>query len=406
MDLQTLSVVGCESFPWSITALSSAHPTVPLTIATNLGLHLHDYKAPSRTTNDHTEVIDNFSTIGAQHFYDRSFKSLFTDDPLPPYAPLNQPGPLSILHLPEPGSASEVSDDIYLAGRFPHIPHYDRRAFPKVMDTIYSGGSLCSMTASPYPFSAPEFEHMRRAEYSVDEVEVCKTLPGGRTLIAAGDYNLKGTLELYGLSPRGTQPRDVGHSNVSQYKNRFTMSGSRLLSVVNHGAKIAVCDAQGAIKWFERDGFTEVREVRIGQFRPPRDRIPTTVHDPNGVMDRFMHNNPFVMHNNPFMNRILSDNVRVELARKLVPTGREGNRTANDNDLVFWTGEQLACLGFSKRRGTQPEDFLPVGEGGLEDGQGSESERRYGMMMSYIMGQQADEARWLAGLMAEGNGDI
>lgn len=37
VDLSRLTVVGCESFPWSITALSTTDAGVPLTVGTNNG---------------------------------------------------------------------------------------------------------------------------------------------------------------------------------------------------------------------------------------------------------------------------------------------------------------------------------------------------------------------------------
>jgi hypothetical protein len=324
VDLQHLSVVGCESFPWSITALSPAHPAVPLTIATSLGIHLYDYKEGRSAPQDHTERVDGFSTIGAQYYYEQNIKSLFSDVPLPPYAALAQPGPLSIVHLQKPGSEVELSDDIFVAGRFSNILQYDRRKFPAIKCSIWSGGSLCSMASSPYPFAAKEYESRRKGELTIEQVAASKALNGGRTLIACGEYSQKGSLEVYGLSP----PSEA-KTETTNFKNRFTASGGKLLSVVNHGTRIAVSDAQGYIKWFERDGFTEVRRCKIGHNEGEGEQ------QTGGV----------------FASMPSAD----DLARKILPT-KEGGTRVNDDDLLFWTGENLGLVSFGPERPIENSD--------------------------------------------------
>jgi hypothetical protein len=371
VDLQTMSVVGCESFPWSITALSSANATIPLTIATSLGIHLHDYRSRASTPVDDEVRVDGFGSTGAQYYYEQGLRNLFADVPLPPYAPLAQPGSLSILHLQEPGSLADLSDDIYVAGRFTSILHYDRRMFPSIKDTIYSGGSLCSMTSSPYPFSGLCSERRRRGQMSVEDVDESKKLPGGRTLIACGDYNHKGSLEIYGLSP---SPDTSGKMEVAGHQNRYTASGAKLLSVVNHGARIAVSDAMGYIKWFERDGFTEIRRCRLDRREPPHNRIGEyweegRRHSPGGM------------------------------ARKILPTGAPKGAKVNANDLLFWTGDKLGAVGFSTQPGTMPRDFF----GPEEADERSEEARRYEEAMMQGLLQHADQQRWLAEL---GLGDM
>jgi hypothetical protein len=368
VDLQTMSVVGCESFPWSITALSSANATVPLTIATSLGIHLHDYRSRPSTPVDYDEKVDGFGSTGAQYFYEQGLRNLFSDVPLPPYAPLAQPGSLSILHLQEPGSLADLSDDIYVAGRFTSILHYDRRIFPSIKDTIHSGGSLCSMTSSPYPFSGLCSERRRRGQMSVDDVNESKSLPGGRTLIACGEYSTKGTLEIYGLSP---SPDLSGKMEIAGHQNRYTASGAKLLSVVNHGARIAVSDAQGYIKWFERDGFTEIRRCRIGHCEGPRNATGEDLGPPTFNRD--------------------------DMARKILPTGSvQGGTEANDNDLLFWTGDKLGSIGFTTKPGTLPQDFFEPGEIDEQD----EETTRYDEAVRQALMQHAEEARWLGELRA------
>lgn len=363
VDLQNLSVVGCESFPWSITALSPAHATVPLTIATSLGIHLYDYKEGRSAPPDYTERVDGFSTIGAQYYYEQNLKALFSDVPLPPYAALAQPGPLSIVHLQRPGSEVDVSDDIFVAGRFSNILQYDRRTFPAIKCSIWSGGSLCSMTGSPYPYGAREYESRRKGDLTMEQVADSKMLNGGRTLIACGEYSQKGSLEVYGLSPPSEAKTETSH-----FKNRFTASGSKLLSVVNHGTRIAVSDAQGYIKWFERDGFTEVRRCKIGHNEGEGQRTPAM-----------------------FASMPSAD----DLARKILPT-KEGSTRVNDNDLLFWTGEKLGLVGFGPEPLPDNNRFDPDAERTAQhiiEAYDSEEER-YRELMRLGLYQNAQNDAW------------
>ncbi|KAK3903782.1 hypothetical protein C8A05DRAFT_32486 [Staphylotrichum tortipilum] len=383
VDLRRLSVVDCESFPWSITALSAASPTVPLTVGTSLGIHLHDYRSRKPPQNDRGETIDGFDRMGAKEFYQRSLRSIFDDEPLPPYAPLSQPGPLSIVHLQQPGQEADLSDDIYVAGRFSNILHYDRRKFPAIRGSIHSGARLCSMTSLPYPFSALDGELRRKGELSVEQVEASKTVAGGRTLIACGEYNTKGALELYGLSPSAlAQTGTPGGLQNSTFKNRQTCSHSKLLSVVSHGSRLAFSDGSGYIKWFERDGFTEVRRCRIGHSE--RSQAPSIFASMPGSDD---------------------------IARKLLPTrpaagGGDGSsddgggQGTNNNDLLFWTGEKLGLVTFSARPGFAAEDF----EAGRapEDQELAAAESEYGERMRRALERQADDVRFVRNLGLDG----
>jgi hypothetical protein len=379
VDLQRLSVVDCESFPWSITALSAASPTVPLTVGTSLGIHLHDYRARKPPRNDRGETIDGFDRMGAKEFYERSLRRLFDDEPLPLYAPLSQPGPLSILHLQSPGQEADLSDDIYVAGRFSNILHYDRRKFPSIRGSIHSGARLCSMTSLPYPFSTLDSELRRKGELSLEQVEASKNITGGRTLIACGEYNTKGSLELYGLTPSTpTQNTSTpGGLQNSTFKNRQTCSQSKLLSVVNHGTRLAFSDGSGYIKWFERDGFTEVRRCRIGHSE--RSQSPSIFASMPGSDD---------------------------IARKLLPTAPTTGQTSssdgrgsNTNDLLFWTGEKLGLVTFTARPGFAAEDFEEQLEGrDLEALVRESEEKAYSEKMRLALERQADDVRFVRNL--------
>ncbi|CAP60030.1 uncharacterized protein PODANS_1_3500 [Podospora anserina S mat+] len=323
VDLPTLSVIHRETFPWSIATLSAANSAVPLTVGTSLGLHLHDYRSRSPPRADIVDTIDAFdgTKVQLEDISQDPYRQLFDDSPLPPYVPLAQPGPVSILHLPVEGQPSSLSDDIYVAGRFKSILHYDRRQFSRIKGTVYSGANLCSMTSLPYPFSYEDSQARRQARLSLEQVEKSKSAPG-RTLIACGEYKSKGSLELYGLPPVGEPAR-----------NRQTCARSKLMSVVNHGSCLAVADGMGYVKWFERDGFTEVRRHRIGHSE--RTEGPSIFASMPGSGD---------------------------LARKLLATraaalSSSGEAQVNNNDLVFWTGEKLGLLSFSSQPGFGSSDF-------------------------------------------------
>ncbi|RYP62983.1 hypothetical protein DL770_009488 [Monosporascus sp. CRB-9-2] len=297
VDLETMAIVRDQTYEWSINTLSTVQPTVPLTVGTTLGLHLHDHRSPSHS--------------------------------LPLYAPLAQPSPLSILHLEQAGRQDTVSDDIFVAGRFSNILHYDRRMFPSIQGSIHSGAKLCAMTSLPYPFSCIDTELRRDFQLSEEQVKRAKNEPG-RTLIACGEYNTKGSLEMYGVSAETRGEGNPRAFRKSAMKNRQTASRSKLLSVINHGTRIVYSDGQGYLKWVERDGVTEVRRHKIG------------------LSER-------VAHRSLFGSMPGSD----EIALKILSTksGQDGNETINDDDLLLWTGERLGIVSFSSKPGFFADEF-------------------------------------------------
>ena len=371
MDLQSLVVVACEALPWSITTLSTASPTVPLTIGTSLGIHLHDPRSPLSVRQEHAEAVDGMGYATARDIIQqRDWRSLFDDTPLAPYAPLSQPTPLSILHLPRSGQDDDISDGIYVAGRFSNILHYDRRRFPAIQGSIHSGASLCSMAALPYHFSAVDSELRQMGSLSLEQVEASKA-GRGQTLIAVGDYNTKGSLELYGLTPTPETPTTVaGGLHNSVLKNRQTASSAKLLSVVNHGARIVVSDGRGSVNWFERDGYTEVRRLRIGHSDEEEARTSLFASMPGSG----------------------------EIARKLLPTRlAPSDDAANDNDLLFWTGDKLGLVGFAARPSFTASDFIDEVLS-AEEMEAAKEEKAYGEKMRRALEWQADNVRWVRGL--------
>ncbi|KZL70583.1 f-box domain-containing protein, partial [Colletotrichum incanum] len=368
VDLNRLEVVGEQSFEWSITALSSAAPGLPLTVGTSLGIHLYDYRARVRSPSEIVDQIDMLAVDMGSGLSARRSRNVF-DDPLPPYAPLSQPTPLSILHLPKPCDEHSFSDDIYVAGRFSNILHYDRRTFPSIMGSIHSGARLASLASLPYPFSTLDSETRRRSDLSAEQVMASKMRKGGRTLIAGGEYNTKGSLELYGLCPRsGDSSADLMQN--STMKNRQTSSQSKILSVTNQGTRIVFSDGSGLLKWFERDGFTEVRRHKIGHSE---------------VSER-----PSLFASMPGSD---------DLARKILSTQtRNGLDNVNDDDILFWTGEKLGLVSFSSKPGFTADDFEEPAPKSEEEAKVEEAEKEYGERMRLALERQADDVRFVRGL--------
>lgn len=390
IDLDTLRVVGSESFPWSITTLSTTNPALPLTVGTTLGVHLYDYRARGSAATAVLSSgvdggIDGFDRLGATDHYRRSLRALFDDEPLPPCASLAQPGPLSILHLDRSGAAEWAGDDIYVAGRFSNILHYDRHKFPSISGSIFSGARLCAMTSLPYPFSASDSEQRRKGQLSLNQVNAIKA-DRGRTLVACGEYNTKGSLELYSLRSETTPQGGGGGGGTTKsddrmLQNRQTSSQSKLLSVANHGTRLVFSNGSGVLKWFERDGFTEVRRCRIGDCEISGANNASGGEQRQGL--------------SLFSSMPGSD----DLARKLLPTQPErgGSGAVNENDIVFWTGERLGLIGFSAKAGFTADEFEEEAWS-AEELEKQRAERDYSERLQRALQRQAEDARFVQGL--------
>ncbi|KAI9171786.1 hypothetical protein HJFPF1_01277 [Paramyrothecium foliicola] len=357
VDLNRLEVVSRESFEWSITTLSPIHEGVPLTVGTSLGIHLHDFRARAMVPHEVVDRVDE-----PQWSETNVLKAIFDTTPLPPYASLSQPTPISILHLPMPGSHSLVSNDVYVSGRFSNILHYDRRKFPAIVGSIYSGALIKSLAALPYPFSTVDNEVRRMGELSAAQVAETKTLSDGRTLIAGGGYKSKGALEIYGLSSAGDTLGSAMLQN-STLKNRHSAASSTILSVTNHGTKIVFSDGSGLIKWFERDGITECRWHRIGHS----DSAESSLFASSPAAD--------------------------DLARKIVSTKLErGNDRPNTDNIMFWTGEKHGLLSFTTAPLWSDKDL----ETSLTEEE--EQSQQYSEQMRKALGRQAAEVHFVSNL--------
>ncbi|KAJ5440685.1 hypothetical protein N7491_003091 [Penicillium cf. griseofulvum] len=399
VDLETLRVISQQRYPWSIFALSQETDySVPLTLATTLSLQIYDSRLSAveeeeaislrceQVAKPYASELGIFAHSDSPLFQLRSngrpptrIRSPGPSDKGANYAPLFQPGPLSILHPPAPHV-----NTILLAGRFPSILCYDRRYFPRLQTTVHSGGRLCGLASVPAP-RFPVFSD--------------STFPESHSVVACGDYNGRGSLELYNLKSATEgdhSPSNMTSTLSSEYKNRQSAASSKLLSVESHGNRIVFSDAEGNIKWTERNGRSEVRRWNINTSQPQipfghRSRKPTpkTEEDqqPRGLWPSQSSGNN-------------------EVARKILPTG--GNLTGDE--LLIWTGERIGCLKFSI-----PADYeMEVDDGEVDDDVFMHAEvdeatreemrhrrrddwerERYGDYMRRALERQADEVRWM-----------
>jgi hypothetical protein len=235
---------------------------------------------------------------------------------------------------------------------------------------------------------------MREGNLSINDVHDIKSRPGER-IIACGEYNGKGSLEIYGLSARqdreeisSTRQEQAGAGWTSTFQNRATASRSKLLSVATHGARIVCSDAEGGVRFFERDCATPVRLWNINSYGPSSSSSTTTTNN----------NNATEAENEEGRTSLFGPSHSygpqgTDVARKLLPvtsTAPHTNRTSAPDDILVWTGEHVGLMSFSP----QPQPAAPSAE---EDAQ-QMAERRYGEKMRSVLKRQADEVRWLRGL--------
>lgn len=356
IDLSTLQISAYDRYPFSISALSEAAHPVPLTVGTTLSLHMHDPRLGNNgRASSYTYISEKVDP--KYDFLQHDFHRLQAggDGPAPqPYGPLYRfhneyatlfhPSPLSILHL-------GPSSTIYVAGRFPSILTYDRRFFPKLTSTIHSGARLCSMTSF--------------------------NTPNNPTLVAAGEYNGKGSLEFYPIAP-STTPISTSPTTAPETqpkRNRTSASKSKLLSLTSHGTRLLFSDGDGQLKWVERDGSTLVRRWNINTYTSA-DSLPISG----------------IFHGNPNEG---------DVARKLLPVS-----VKERSEVLIWTGEKIGVLGFREKPRFGFGDEGVDGYGILEerDGLGGMTERDYARVVREALERQADEARFMQGLGLRASG--
>ncbi|PLN84704.1 hypothetical protein BDW42DRAFT_191317 [Aspergillus taichungensis] len=409
VDLETLKVVSQQRYVWSISALSQETDySAPLTLATTLEVHIYDARM---SATEEEEAIHLRCEEPVTPLVPESTIYSPPDSPLlqlqpdgrPPqrirrpgpaeksdhYAPLFQPSPLSLLHPPAP-----YVNSIFLAGRFPSILQYDRRFFPRLQSTVHSGGSLCGLTSVP----APQFP-----------VSSGGSFPSSHSVVACGEYKGRGSLELYNLapspfpSPTSPSPSDWSSHLSPTYQNRQSAARSKVLSVESHGSRIAFSDADGNIKWVERNARSEIRRFNLASApSPPSRHHHSELDDVNDSSD------------DDSGGIWTSQSAPGDVARKILSTG--GNLTGDE--LLVWTGERLGRIRFSAPSKTPPYPFV---EDDLSDSDGDNSmavdvdpgareearsrkreharrEREYTRAMRRALERQADEVRRMEGL--------
>ena len=323
LDLTTMAVSARNRYPEAITVLSDASKSHPLTVGTAKALYLYDSRAKSRNWMQMAAIKDHLKNTS-------DFYRLITATP--EVAPLAEPRPLSIVHTGD--------HSIHVAGRFPSILNYDRRYFPQMTSSIHSGARLSCLAAIPS---------------AGDEIK----------LAAAGDYNGKGSIDLYSLSATTSKPRPSGSS-----RNRTSASRSKCLSIVSHGSRLLFSDGDGMVKWIERDGVTPVRRWNINSYS---ENVIEALNFPG-----------------PRGGIFSADIGNGDVARRLVPTSDRP-----DADVCVWTGEKVGVMHFGRKRqldekSTDEEPAIPE--------PASDEERSYGRMMRRALEQQADETRFMTGL--------
>lgn len=393
VDLKTLSVISQQRLPWSVFALSQETDySVPLTLATTLGMHIYDGRLSKTEEQEAINLRCEQPTVSLAppdspllQFLPNGrpphrIRSPDLSDSSDNYAPLFQPGPLAVLHPPAPHVNS-----IFLAGRFPSILQYDRRYFPRLQSTVHSGGRLCGLVSAP----SPQFPVFSSSDY-----------PSSHTVVACGEYNGKGSLELYRLAASGEDvgdgPSACSSSLSSTYKNRQSAASSKILSVQSHGTRIVYSDGDGNVKWIERDGRSEVRRLNINSYRPPAGTFFNSDSHADSYDDDDETNDVSGLWAS--VSRAQNEG---DVARKVLPTG--GNLTGDE--LLVWTGDRLGRIRFSDKPDVDEvdEDDEMSLDGDVDDTTREEMrsqkrelqarERDYSKMMRRALETQADEVR-------------
>lgn len=414
VDLQTLQIVSRTPYPFPITALSeSLHPT-PLTVGTNWTLHLHDTrKPPIAQAEARCELIGGSAP---------DFSSRLDGGDLGGHVSLTQPGPLSILHLPTTRDW-DGNGDIWVAGRFTSFLNFDRRFFPRLRGTVHSGARLSCLTALPHPFIPHSLRQQRPSASTAAAVHEAKSVPG-YTLIAAGEYKGKGSLELYGLPggqpAQSSAPPSSTHGTARTnertcYQNRQTASSSKLLSVAPHGMRLVFSDGDGNLKWVERDASTPVRHFNINDPLHASNNTDANSNGSSSLHDASPSSSS--SHTALFDTPHSSGDIVQKIMPTLSPSLHHSSSSSTSvppplghDNLVIWTGDgRLGVVGFGRADDVFEDavERLDSGDGAggevrSADADGGaererERERRYGVEMRRALERQAREARWLRG---------
>ncbi|KAL5414257.1 hypothetical protein PMIN06_011441 [Paraphaeosphaeria minitans] len=370
VDLNTLQVVSRAPYPFPITALSEARHPTPLTVGTNWTLHLHDSRTPPSTYTPAAGASRCELIAGAPSSPLTSFSRLKTTD-VGAHVSLAQPGALSIAHLPT-AREWDANGDIWVAGRFTSLLNFDRRFFPRLRGTVHSGARLSCLAALPFPF-------VSRSSSSIPTPQDGQA--AGHTLVAAGEYKGKGSLELYSLSPHTSRGINSSDSRTTRnasacYHNRQTASASKLLSVAPHGTRLVFSDGDGGLKWVERDACAAVRSLNINTDVVDKARPGTAQGETRPA-------------SGDIVQKVLPTvDASLHATRPAVPLGQD--------HLVLWTGDgRLGMVGFGAPVEEEWKDAVEEWEGEAAEERGRE--REYAGRMREALEMQARELRWLRG---------
>ncbi|SMY23424.1 unnamed protein product [Zymoseptoria tritici ST99CH_1A5] len=355
VDLTTLQLVSSKEYSFPITALSSVSDDMPLVVGTSNTLHLYDARDPT-----YLPPPSSGELIGGR---------------ISSHAMLEEPGPLSILHT--------SSDEIYVSGRFKSLLSYDLRSFPRLRGTIFTGAPIACLASLPYPFIPRILDLLRNPGTSIAAFHSARTAPG-TTLMAAGSYKGKGSLELYGIPSH------------QSYQNRQTASSSKLFSVASHGGRIVFSDGDGNLKWVERDAFSSIRTFNINDALAG-SQSTTTQPDrstPRGIWNSTTDQAPG---QGDIVQKILPSS-----PPSTSPSHSDRPDTAQQNLLLYTGDGRLGVLGFGA------EGRNPLGEDlwhdaveeqvSTEQRAREDAERSFGETMRRALERSAEEVRFVRGL--------
>ena len=370
VDLETLQVVNQLFLQSAVQVLSEARQPHPLTIGTANQIMLWDTRVRPEVRSSEVVSVDQ-----AEHIPTGAVSGMSKSAATSRFRVAHR-GPLSILHTPA-GQSQGSNELVWVAGRVTSIMAYDRRYFPQLWATVYSGATISSLRSSPHQLRHGSADHGAAGKDK-------------HTLIAAGAYRGKGSLELYSLpaSPdpatwEASSPRN--RAAPEAFHNRVTASSSKLLSVANHGGKLAYSDSDGNIKWVERDASTPIRSWNINVDHRGAARGPLTEADDlqySGDEWRLTNLDP-------------PDDI-VKLLIPTMPKSTAGHKSVGEDNLVIWTGEgRVGLVGFGKDKW----DWGQLDEAGREHEEVSQQrlERMYESTMGQALRRQQDELNYMRG---------
>ncbi|KAF8454684.1 hypothetical protein BDZ91DRAFT_801666 [Kalaharituber pfeilii] len=431
IDLQTLRKTAIHPFAFSITALSQTSYPFPLTVCTSHTIHLHDPRISSSTTSA-----------------------------APQMAPLHQTGALSVLHSNH-GKTTSGEESIYVAGRFKVILVYERRMFPKLNLPLHTGARLCTLSSFPSQPIIPSGFSLLDEQCE----EVTRQPIRGETLVAGGEYNGRGSLEIYPSSvlqrtSNRTMPESNGslptmtrsHPYLKRYNhgvvnpdvhhlqhdiqqsiltsslttmpqspsgviyNRQSASRSKILAVdASQGTRLITGDADGILRWVERDGRAEIRRFDIFEEGNKEERNYEPVgegEDRTGSQyQRTQHRTGRTGGGSRWGDGnagYTNSHLRSEVVRKVIAFGdgeSSGGRAITGGGVVVWTGERVGVVSVGHRRPPQRAVNGRIerkGDIGVVDGGEisplEEEAERYEMEIRTALERQSDELRILKGL--------